>query len=144
MTCDEFLHMLDGVRKYGQRWRANCPCGHTSKGALSIAQTDDGAIMLHCFAGCTVREITSALGIQVRDLMPARDHSPEGRRRTREYLVLRDTLAAASVLAYEAEIVQLYASDVLANRAVQPESLERFILACDRIRGAKHTLETKK
>ena len=143
MMIDAFLNMLDGVRKYGQRWRANCPCGHTSKGALSIAQTDDGAIMLHCFAGCTVHEITSALGIHVRDLMPARDHSPEGRRRTREYLALRDTRAAASVLAYEAEIVQLYASDVLAHRTVQAENLERFILACDRIRGVKHTLETR-
>ncbi len=51
--------------------RAQC-AGHDSTGyTLSIRETDDGAVLLHCFAGCDSRDILDALGLEPRQLFLA-------------------------------------------------------------------------
>jgi hypothetical protein len=42
---------------------------------LTIAEGRDGRVLLHCFAGCTIDSIASALGIAIHDLF-ARDGCP--------------------------------------------------------------------
>lgn len=85
---DTILSALSGVRKAPPRrgttraYRALCPHHQAGGGAhrqpsLSIAETDAGAVLLHCFAGCSVDEITSSISVEMSDLFP--DNSSGGR-----------------------------------------------------------------
>ena len=95
MTADELLGQLEAVRARGLgKWQARCPAHDDREPSLSIREADDGKILLHCFSGCTVDSICSAIGIQVTDLFPNSDPDPhawweaqrlrEGQRRQRE------------------------------------------------------------
>jgi hypothetical protein len=59
----------------GKGWMAQCPAHDDAQASLSITIGGDGRVLLHCHAGCTLDAITSALGIEARDLFdgnPAR------------------------------------------------------------------------
>lgn len=76
MSADTLLARLDSVRSVGRgMWRAKCPAhSGDSPTALSIRETDDGAVLLHCHAhGCAVEDIAGAVGINLADLFPRRD-----------------------------------------------------------------------
>ena len=76
MRADTLLARLDRVRPAGRgMWRAKCPAhSGDNPAALSIRETDDGAVLLHCHAhGCAVEDIVGAVGIDLADLFPRRD-----------------------------------------------------------------------
>lgn len=73
---ENFLGLLDGVRKAGSGWVARCPCRNDDTNpSLSIGQGADGRVLVTCHRGmsCNVEEICTAVGLQVSDLMPQRD-----------------------------------------------------------------------
>jgi hypothetical protein len=55
---------------YGNGYQMLCPSHKDNRPSLSIKEGDDGRILLYCFGGCSVQEICSALGIQLKDLFP--------------------------------------------------------------------------
>jgi hypothetical protein len=68
MTTADLLSTLDGVRSRGSgKWSAKCPAHPDRLPSLSIAEGQKG-LLLKCWAGCTIQEITSALGLRVSDL----------------------------------------------------------------------------
>ena len=67
---DKILNQLEGVRKNGNGYTAQCPAHLDRSPSLSIAEGDDGRILLHCFSGCTVNQICDALGLKVEQLFP--------------------------------------------------------------------------
>jgi hypothetical protein len=70
---ENFLGLLDGVRKTGSGWVARCPCRNDDANpSLSVGQGIDGRVLVTCHRGmsCNVEEICSAVGLQVSDLMP--------------------------------------------------------------------------
>src|SRR5262249_11137321 len=69
MTITDMLDRLKGVKPRGSgRWVARCPA-HTDKSpSLSVKEGDDGRLLVHCFAGCPVDDITQVLGLSVSDL----------------------------------------------------------------------------
>jgi hypothetical protein len=71
VRVEELLARLKGVkeRKPGQ-WTARCPAHNDTNPSLSIALADDGEILLKCFAGCSLEEICSKLGIEPKDSFP--------------------------------------------------------------------------
>ena len=71
MKVEGFLDLLEGVKRTGPgRWLARCP-GHPDRNpSLSIAEGDDGRVLLKCFAGCGVEEITGGVGLNPSDLFP--------------------------------------------------------------------------
>lgn len=76
MNASEFVDRLEGVIGKAPRWRALCPC-HKSKNktrTLLVTEKGDGIITMHCFAGCSVVDITSAVGVSLHDLFPKSDH----------------------------------------------------------------------
>lgn len=83
MNGEEFLELLDGVRKGSQGWMARCPSHDDDSPSLSVSTGDDGRILVHCFAGCTAEEITDALGLHIRDLFPTQSTNPRVRRDAR-------------------------------------------------------------
>lgn len=143
MNAAMLLSRLEDVRRSGDGWRANCPNGHAkARGSLSIAEADDGRILLSCFACHDTPAILGTLGLELADLFPERirDPSPEARQRAREAFKRNAWAAALGVLSREAGVVLLAARDTLAGKALSADDAERLTLAVDRIRHAREAL----
>ena len=70
-TINMLLEKLQGVRSNSHgKWLARCPAHDDKSPSLSIKLTDDGKILIHCFAGCHVTKIVESLGLTLADLMP--------------------------------------------------------------------------
>ena len=65
---DRLLEHLDGVRRSGRGWTARCPAHNDKTPSLSIAEGDDGRVLLNCFAGCETSSVIAALGLELADL----------------------------------------------------------------------------
>jgi len=59
-------------RQPGQ-WSARCPAHPDKSPSLSVRETPDGAVLLHCFGGCETAEIVASMGLELSDLFPPRD-----------------------------------------------------------------------
>ncbi|ULA61732.1 MAG: hypothetical protein LZF60_360079 [Nitrospira sp.] len=68
MMTEAFLSLLDHVKPTARGWRARCPAHQGKSLSLSIREAEDGRILVHCFAGCSMRAICEALHISVREL----------------------------------------------------------------------------
>ena len=139
---DVLLAQLEGVRKAGKGWSARCPAHQDRSASLAIGEGDNGGVLLHCFAGCTVHEITAAVGLTVSDLFPPREQSrsPEDRKRLRAQMKLVGWGAALPMLDFEARILLLVAHDVAAGVIPSDEDMARADLAAQRIAHARAEL----
>src|SRR5699024_2623407 len=94
------LPRLERARQYGKGYRAECPIGHKSHGTLSVTETDDGTLLVRCWAGCETMDVLRYVGLDLRDLFPApvKDHSPLARRQRRDAWHVAGWRAALGVL----------------------------------------------
>jgi hypothetical protein len=72
---DTLLSYLDRVKQTGpNRWLASCSGPLHENGdrnpSLSIRETDDGGVLLHCFFGCDYAQILAAIDLKPADLYP--------------------------------------------------------------------------
>lgn len=71
-----FLDRLDGAKTNGSnKWLAKCPAHPDRSPSLAIRLADD-RILIHCFAGCHVDAVLSAVGLDMTDLFPDRVAQP--------------------------------------------------------------------
>jgi hypothetical protein len=68
VNVDEILGQLERVHKTGRGWSARCPAHEDRNPSLSIAEGDDGRILLRCFAGCPTDRVCGSLGLKLSDL----------------------------------------------------------------------------
>ena len=136
------LH-LERAHKSGPGWRCDCPCGHKTHGTLSLAQGDDGRVLLHCFCGCSAADVLAALGLTLGDIMPTRlrDESPEAQRAALERFRIASVQAAAGVILREAQIVLLAGADVNRGLPLDGEDASRLLVAIERIQAAWEALQ---
>ena len=94
MTVDELLGQLEAVRARGSgKWQARCPAHEDRHPSLSIREGERG-LLVKCWAGCTLEELTRALGLKVRELFYDTNPDPRALReaqRQRERKRQRDT-----------------------------------------------------
>lgn len=76
MTLDQFLDRLENVRRSNGGFMARCPAHEDRSPSLSVCEGDNGRVVVHCFAGCTVDKVCAALGLRLSDLF-ADDGRPE-------------------------------------------------------------------
>lgn len=73
---DRVLARLTHVKKEGEgKYRARCPAHDDHTPSLTISETDDGKVLLRCWAGCETAAVLAALGLTWRDLFPPRRRS---------------------------------------------------------------------
>jgi len=139
---DALLSRLGNVRQHGKGYRCDCPNGHASRGALSIAEGDDGRVLIRCFAGCEAVDVLAALGMTLADLYPApvRDMTPLGRAQRREAMQAASVVAAVAVLAREADVVSAAAGTLAHGDALDDADRGRLALAASRIHDIKAVL----
>lgn len=130
MSTNALLSRLEGVKRTGPgRWLARCPAHDDRAPSLSIRACDDGRVLLHDFAGCTVEEILSAIGLTFDAIMPERTigHRINGERRP---FFPSDVFEIAL---REITIATLIACDLHKDKAVDEAGFERLLVACGRL-----------
>lgn len=71
ISIEFILSLLEQVKPTGNnQWQALCPVHDDSVPSLSISCGDDGTILMRCHAGCKIKAICDALGIEIKDLFP--------------------------------------------------------------------------
>ncbi len=129
---ERILSGLDKVRTRGDSsWMACCPA-HTDKNpSLSIKETQDGDVLLHCFAGCGVDDVLAALGLEMSDLFSKQAIMVSS---THNTFTAEDVLVA---LVDELEGVCLELSKDAIDATVVAEAHLRFMDSIDFIKGLK-------
>ena len=120
MSVDTILDKLEKVRKFGKGWRACCPaCGSKTQHKLSIKESDTGAVLIRCWGGCDVHQITSALGLELTDLFPPRESTGKPNRRAfSSYEAVRE-------LGKELHVAWVILTDVSKGRKIGDASRRR-------------------
>jgi hypothetical protein len=130
----KLLSRLDKVKKTGSgQWLARCPAHDDGSPSLSVRETDDGTVLLHCFAQCPAGDVLAAVGMELGELFPRRYASPPKSRFERR-IGPKDALQS---VAYEATVVCCIAAEVREQGNLTAESYERLITATSRIRSAR-------
>lgn len=128
MSIEIITSKLEKIKRSGTgRWMASCPSHADKTASLSLRQLDDGRILLHCFAGCNVDEVLSAIGMTINDLFPQRLQGGKPERRP---------FPAAEVLraiAIEAQVISIVAADVVKGVVLDAKTKDRVFLATERI-----------
>lgn len=75
INIDDVLYKLEKVRKNGDGYMTECPAHDDSSPSLSVAEGEDGRVLLHCHAGCAFEDVVSALDLEVQDFSPTKKKS---------------------------------------------------------------------
>ena len=139
------LDRLESIQKAGKGWRARCPAcgGHNRK--LAATEADNGAILLHCFAGCRASDVLAAIDLTLADLFPERilPTTPEERRVVRQRMRESGWRAALDVLGFEGTIVLIAGEQIATGEALTPPDLARLRQAVESIQGARGVLSAR-
>ncbi len=140
--ADLLLSRMESARRSGKGWTARCP-SHTDKTAsLSIAETSDGTVLLHCFAGCPALSIVQAVGLTMADLFPnkLKPATPAERRENRRVMLQADWNAALGVLSHEATVVLCAAAYAQQGDVLSDDDNDRLDVSVQRIHAAREVL----
>ncbi|MDE3023191.1 MAG: DNA primase [Pseudomonadota bacterium] len=135
MIADKLLNQLTKVKRTGREsWIACCPAHSDKNPSMTITEKDDGRVLVHCFAGCSVDSILGAVGMTFDDLFPERVADPYAPTKPeRMPFNPRDVLAAVST---ESLIVALSGSQLANGEPLSEENNKRLMLAVERLQDA--------
>ncbi len=114
----EVTSRLNGVIKRSNGgYLSFCPSHDDRKGrSLAVSVGREDQVLLHCFAGCSIHDITAAIGLNPADLFPRTEskYDPQTRSYFNEWQIL-------SALQHDATVVLLAARWMLTGKPL-PES----------------------
>jgi hypothetical protein len=131
MSLDNVLSRLTKVKGRAGNYVACCPA-HEDKSPSLAVKEQDGKIIMHCFAGCSVADIVGAIGMDMTDLFPPNE--PKYDRPAPKVKFFASDLLR--VVALEAAIVQVAAYDMSKGKALPQHDLDRLQVAYQRINSA--------
>lgn len=130
MTAEALLSRLSKVKPTGRnRWQACCPAHDDRSPSLVITEADDGHVLVHCFAECSIEEILDAVGLEIHELFPPRETAA---RPDRKPWRAADLIALA---AHESMIVAIAAAHVAKGKTLPNIDKKRLEAACARLQG---------
>lgn len=83
MSADALIARLDKCKRTGNgTWLACCPAHEDRSPSMSVREVEDGRVLVHCFAGCSVEDILGAVGLEFDALFPPKpiEYAPAVRR----------------------------------------------------------------
>ena len=137
VSSDEILSkitpLLKGViKRHNGGYLAFCPSHDDRKGrSLAIGTGRQGQALLKCFAGCSIHEITAAIGLNPADLFPRTEskYDPQTRSYFNEWQIL-------SALQHDATVVLIAARWMLTGKALPESDIDFLSKAVIRINEA--------
>lgn len=136
---ENILALLTKVRqRQPGQWSACCPA-HEDKGpSLSIREIPDGAVLIHCFAGCAVTDVVGALGLELSDLFPPRQVTGNTPKRIPRLLTAGQAL---ELFDQETNFLAVAAGNLAAGVMLTNDDLMRLIKASGRIGWLRHVCQ---
>ena len=124
MGADKLVERLEHCKPSGKgRWLARCPAHADKSPSLSIKETSDGRVLVHCFAGCGALDVISALDLEWDDLFPE-DLTENYRKTRRQHQYTADEL-----------VVEIAKSDMAKGIKLNTEDRQRYQDALLRMYG---------
>ena len=125
------LSRLENVRlRRTNQWSACCPAHQDKNPSLSVRETDEGAVLIHCFSGCDVQSIVNSLGINLSDLFQS--NLSKGGKSTKLPKLI-DAPQALELLNAEATLIAIVGLDLSKGKVIKKEDLNRCSKAVARI-----------
>jgi hypothetical protein len=132
--AERFVSRLGKVRGRNGSWTAQCPAHEDKSPSLSVRETEDGRVLVHCFGGCAVHEVLGAIGMDLTDLFPPddkrKDYPVTGKPSMKPAFYASDLLRIAS---FECLVVVIAAYDLSKGKRLSDEDMERLKVAQQRI-----------
>lgn len=130
IALEKLINRLDRVKQTRQGYYIACCSAHQDKSpSLAVRELQDGRVLVHCFAGCSVEDILAAIGLTFSDLFPPRSIEHAKAERAPFYAI--DVLRA---LSHEALVVAIAAETMRRGESLAPIDFERLTVAVTRIR----------
>jgi hypothetical protein len=130
VSAELLLSRLQKVKRTGTgRYMACCPSHEDRSASLSIREVDDGRVLVHCFAGCSVDAVVHAAGLELSDLFPPRADDDRRPARVRRPFLASDAIKA---LRRELTVAWLILADVAAGKDLTELDRKRAGIARDR------------
>lgn len=134
MSVDTLLQRLTKVKGGKGHWTACCPAHEDRSPSLAVTETDDGRILLKCFANCSVQEIVGAIGMDMTDLFP--DSNDHYKPKVKNAFYATDLLR---VIEFESVLVSVAASNLANGVKLTDNDRSRLRKAQERIiEAARH------
>lgn len=112
--AETILQHLQKIRRTKPNSYLACGPAHADRSpSLSISELADGRVLLHCFAGCSVHEVVSAIGLSLEDLFPPNEDGKHFAKGERRPISAADCLR---VISFEASLVAIAAADLAAGK----------------------------
>lgn len=132
------ISKLEHIKPKGHgKWVAHCPAHDDHSPSLNIKETDDGTILLKCWAGCSALDVVQAVGLELKNLFPVQiahrhKRTPYQHRQNTEYKALLKRLCTDLI------IVVLAGSDVI-NGTFTQSDMPQLTEATNRLRKVLET-----
>lgn len=131
---DDLLSRLEKVRSTGAgRWVARCPAHQDKTPSLAIRELPDGRILIHCFTGCSVDAVVSAIGLELSDLFPEDSRAIGHANHEHRQFPAADVLRCLNL---EALVVSAAARTILDGKTLNDDDQKRLMTAFRRIERA--------
>lgn len=99
------------------KFQAVCPAHDDKSPSLSIAETNDGRVLMHCHGGCSTHSVLSSCGLEMHDLFPDT---------TRNYRSLMDFVYTKPDTSHADAVVTMAESDLSKGRTLSRTDLEAY------------------
>lgn len=121
-SIEKLLSTLNKVKlvKAGN-WTARCTAHHDRTPSMSISETQDGTVLIKCWAGCTAAQIVAAVDLELRDLFPGRVGKPRHSGPSRE------------AIKHERNVIDFGNAQLAKGETLNSEDQARFNLALARL-----------
>ena len=131
--AERFVQRLSKVKGRNGTWTACCPAHEDKSPSLSVREAMDGRVLVHCFGGCDVQSVLSAVGMDMVDLFPERDERLDHNQVSKP---LKPAFYASDLLriaSFECLVVMIAAYDMRRGKKLSEEDLTRLETAQQRI-----------
>jgi hypothetical protein len=128
-NLDNLLSRLHKVQKRGKDYMACCSAHDDRSPSLTISEKDDGRILIHCFGGCSADEVLSAIGLEMKDLMPENVGYIKKKGERRPFNAMDVLCAVRSDLTY----ALMVAKDIQRGKRLTPDETLDFARVIGRI-----------
>jgi hypothetical protein len=135
VSAEQLLSRCEKVRATGNgNWIARCPAHDDKTPSMTVREVNDGRILVHCFAGCSVDEIVGAVGLELDALFPPKCVGAAAVKAFRKPFPAESVLEA---LSDELLVASIIASDMHKKREISEQDYKRLWLAFERISEAR-------
>jgi hypothetical protein len=146
-ASDVLLPHLQGVRSTGHgKWIARCPAHDDKRPSLSIKEGDTGALLVYCWAGCSVQAIVAAAGVELADLFPPREVESDPRAKWKPWRQKLANGLTPFVVRFQSDLIlaHIFLADTGEGKPIAPNDRETARAAAGRLwaalRDAQHAL----